>query len=102
MRFPSSPLLGKNEWPSRSLPESIEQKSGDIELTFSRSKTGKVRSQTIEIMISAPDFEISGRSKRRLKVYPDKESNIISFLLMPVRHGNCRVNVEVYGKIGCI
>ena len=96
VRFPDAPLLGKDEWPSRIKPTSLEQESSDIALSFPKDQTGNYTSQFIEILVSAPDFEITGTNKRKLEIFPDKESAICSFLMMPTREGYCRVNIEVY------
>lgn len=97
VRFPDAPLLGKAEWPSRVVPGELEQESSNITLSFPKDRAGNYTSQFIEILVSAPDFEITGANRRKLEIFPDRESLICSFLLMPNREGYCRVNIEVYG-----
>ncbi len=97
VRFPDSPLLGLEEWPSKKKPDHLEQTSESIALQFPIDhRTGKLTSARLEIQIVAPDFEIAGNARQRVLVPPEEYSKCLSFLITPKQTGLCRINVEVY------
>ncbi|NUO81197.1 toll/interleukin-1 receptor domain-containing protein [candidate division KSB1 bacterium] len=97
VRFPDSPLLGREDWPTKIKPDHIEQTSESVALQFPVDPaTGKLTSAKLEIQIVAPDFEIAGNARQRVLVPPEEYSKCLSFLITPKQTGVCRINVEVY------
>lgn len=97
VRFPDSPLLGRENWHSRKIPQKIEQISENVVLQFPVDpRTGKLASASLEIKLVAPDFEIAGEARQRLLVPIEEYSKCLSFLITPKKPGVCRINVEVY------
>ena len=97
VRFPDSPLLGLEEWPSKRKPEHLEQTSESIALQFPFDpRTGKLTAAKLEVQIVAPDFEIAGSARQRVLVPPEAFSKCLAFLITPKQSGVCRINVEVY------
>jgi len=97
VRFPDSPLLGLDEWPTKNKPTSVEQVSENTDLEFPRDiNTGKTGNARLVVKVHAPDFDVEGTSDKLLEVPPDQFSKKLSFLLTAKRPGFCRINVEVY------
>ncbi len=97
VRFPNSPLLTFEDWPSQRKPLEIEQAKEAVSLRFPLNpQTGKIGSAHLRIKLVAPEFEIKGNAQQALEVPPRKNSKIIAFLLRAIRVGLCRVNIEVY------
>jgi hypothetical protein len=97
VRFPDSPRLGLEDWPSRRLPDAIEQTSEVVRLTFPVDReTGCAGPARLRVRLVAPDFLIEGDAQRTIEVPPDAYSQRLSFLLTAARPGLCRINVEVY------
>lgn len=97
VRFPDSPLLGLDEWPSKNKPAHLEQTSEGIALQFPIDPaTGKLAPAKLEVQIIAPDFEIAGNARQRVLVPPEEYSKCLAFLITPKQTGACRINVEVY------
>lgn len=97
VRFPDSPRLGLEDWPSRRVPDSIEQTSEAVRLAFPIDlATGRAGSARLQVRVVAPDFLIEGQRQQTFDVPPDAYSQRLSFLLTAVRPGLCRINVEVY------
>jgi len=97
VRFPESPILGIENWPTKQKPDSIEQTSDKIKLEFPlNKKTGNLNSAYLKIQISTSDFEIQGPSNKHIEVPPDQYSKIIMFYLKTIKTGFCRINIELY------
>jgi hypothetical protein len=97
VRFPDSPLLGIEDWPTKQKPTSVEQSSEPVALEFLVDpQTGKLEPAHLEIRVVAPDFRIEGVARQIVEVPPDQYSKCIPFLLTAMRAGICRINVEVY------
>ncbi|MGH7599146.1 MAG: toll/interleukin-1 receptor domain-containing protein [bacterium] len=97
VRFPDSPLLGREDWPTKTKPDHIEQTSESVPLEFPVDpRTGKLGPVRLEIQIIAPDFEIAGAARQRLLVPPEEYSKCLAFLITPKKTGVCRINVEIY------
>jgi len=97
VRFPDSPLLGVEDWPTKRRPLSIEQASEPMTLEFPLDpRTGKLGSAHLEARVVAPDFTIEGAARKLVEVPPDQYSKCIRFLLTAERAGNCRINIEMY------
>ncbi len=97
VRFPDSPLLGIQDWLTKHKPSSVEQASAPVALEFPVDpQTGKLGHIRLNVRIVSPDFDIEGSAEQLVDVPPDGFSQIVSFLLTPLKEGNCRVNVEVY------
>jgi hypothetical protein len=97
VRFLDSPRLGLEDWPSRRVPDSIEQTSEAVRLAFPLDlATGRVGPARLQVRVVAPDFLIEGQRQQTFDVPPDAYSQRLSFLLTAVRPGLCRINVEVY------
>ncbi len=97
VRFPDSPLLGLEDWPSKTKPDHLEQTSESIALQFPIDpRTGKLTPAKLEVQIIAPDFEVAGNARQRVLVPPEEYSKCLSFLITPKQSGVCRINVEVY------
>jgi nucleoside phosphorylase len=97
VRFPDSPPLSIEDWPTKHQPASIEQVSGSAILDFPQDpRTGKLSSARLEIRVVAPDLKIEGKNHQIVEVPPDQESRVVTFFLTAQRAGNCRINVEIY------
>lgn len=97
VRFADSLLLGIEDWPSRRRPDQIEQASESLSVIYPTDPdTGARLPARLRIRIIALDFQVVGMSEQLLDVPPRDYSKRLAFLLMPVRAGFCRVNVEVY------
>jgi len=97
VRFPDSLLLGREDWPTKTKPDHVEQTSESVPLEFPVDPaTGKLGVARLEIQIVAPDFEIAGAARQRLLVPPEEYSKCLAFLITPKKTGVCRINVEVY------
>ena len=97
VRFPDSPPLSLEKWPTKKKPSSIEESSDPVQLEFPvEPGTGKLVSAKLEVRIVAPDFNIEGSDRQKVEVPPDQESKLVSFLLTTLRPGECRINVVVY------
>jgi len=97
VRFPDSPRLGLEDWPTKNKPAHLEQATENVALEFPVDPaTGKLGSARLEIHVVAPDFDIAGNARQILLVPPDTLSKCLSFLITPKRIGVCRLNVEVY------
>jgi len=97
VRFPESPLLGTEDWPTKQKPTSIEQTSDTINLEFPiDQKTGNLNSTYLKIIIVTSDFEIQGQSNKHIEIPPDQYSKKVMFYLKTLKTGSCRINVEVY------
>ncbi len=97
VRFPDSPLLGREDWPTKTKPDHVEQTSESVPLEFPVDpRTGKLGAARLEVQIVAPDFEIAGAARQRLLVPPEEYSKCLAFLITPKKTGVCRINVEIY------
>jgi hypothetical protein len=97
VRFPDSPLLGREDWSIKTKPDHIEQTSESVALEFPVDpRTGKLGAARLEVQIVAPDFEIAGAARQRLLVPPEEYSKRLAFLITPQKTGVCRINVEIY------
>jgi formylglycine-generating enzyme required for sulfatase activity len=97
VRFDDSPLLGIEDWPSKLLPQAVEQESGTLGLWFPTDpQTGRPRSSAVEVEIVTGDFRIVGKSRKRLEVPPTEVSKVLPFSLVPLRAGNCSIDVDIY------
>jgi hypothetical protein len=97
VRFPDSPLLGLEDWPTRRRPAQIEQASEPFHLVHPVDPaTGERRPARLLIKVVAPDFSIEGQAQLLIEVTPREYSKRLAFLLTPKRAGYCRINVEVY------
>jgi hypothetical protein len=97
VRFPDSPLLGIEDWPTKQKPSSIEQASEPVALKFPVDRqTGKPGSARLKIRVVAPDFAIEGAAQQLVEVPPDQYSKCIAFLLTAKKAGSCKIDVEVY------
>jgi hypothetical protein len=97
VRFPDSPLLGREDWPTKTKPDHVEQTSESVPLEFPVDpRTGKLGAARLEVQIVAPDFEIAGTARQRLLVPPEEYSKCLAFLITPKKTGVCRINVEIY------
>ena len=99
VRFANSPRLGLEDWPTRHLPDAIEQASEQIQLTYPIDPvTGRAGPARLTFKVLAPDFDVDGQAHRIVDVPPDRYSNRILFGLTARRQGLCRITVEVYGQ----
>jgi len=99
VRFAESPRLGLEDWPSRHLPDAIEQASEQIRLTYPTDPiTGRPGPARLTFKVLAPDFDVEGQPHRIVDVPPDRYSNRILFGLTAKRQGLCRITLEVYGE----
>ncbi len=97
VRFPDSPLLGCEDWPTKTKPDHVEQTSESVGLEFPVDpRTGRLDAARLEVQIVAPDFEIAGTARQRLLVPPEEYSKCLAFLITPKKTGVCRINVEIY------
>ncbi len=97
VRFASSPRLGIEDWPSKRVPDHIEQASEDVDLEYPIDpRTRQQLPARLRVKIVAPDFTIDGASDCLIEVAPNAYSKRLAFLLTPRRVGLCRVHVEVY------
>jgi len=97
VRFPDSPLLGIENWPTRQKPPTIEQASEPIAVQFPIDyQTGKPASGHLEIEVEAPYFQIAGATRQIVEVPPDQDSKRVLFLLTAKKSGKLRINVKVY------
>ena len=95
-RFPDSPLLGAEDFPSKQKPASIEQITDEVSLTFPKNpETGALEDALLNVHVIAPDFTIEGTANQMIEVPPDKESKTVYFLLAARKTGTCRINVQV-------
>lgn len=69
--------------------------SGDFMLDFPRNDAGELISIPVEIEIDAPDFD-PPTQRERLKIAPHKDSDIVSFFLMPMDEGMLPISISVY------
>lgn len=99
VRFAASPRLGREDWPSKRVPEKIEQASESFELEYpSDPRTHQQLPARLRVRIVAPDFLLDGASEYLIEVTPKKYSRRLVFLLTPKQIGLCRVQVEVYAE----
>jgi hypothetical protein len=97
VRFPDSPPLGIEDWPSRRRPDAIEQASDSVAVTYPTDRaTGAQLPARLRIRIVASEFTTPGAAEQLVEVPPRAYSKRVAFLMTPTRAGICRVNVEVY------
>jgi serine/threonine protein kinase len=97
VRFASSPRLGIEDWPSKRVPDRIEQASEDVDLEYPIDpRTRQQLPARLRVKIVAPDFTIDGTADCLIEVPPNAYSKRLAFLLTPRHVGLCRVHVEVY------
>jgi serine/threonine protein kinase len=97
VRFSSSPRLGLEDWPSKHVPDAIEQASEEFDLEHPTDpRTHRRLPVRLRLKLVAPDFAIDGTAERLIEVPPDTYSKRLAFLMTPRRVGPCRVHVEVY------
>jgi len=98
VRFPDSPLLGLEEWPSKHRPDRVDQEFDLIEIAFPRDpRTQRLAPSRLEIQVETLDFTVVGNDREILEIPPDRYSARLVFLLKAQRVGTCRVNVHVRG-----
>jgi hypothetical protein len=96
-RFPESPLLQIIDWPTRTKPDSIEQASDPVTLSFQRNRqTNLAEPALLEVQVVAPSFRIEGADRQLFEVPLDEFSKPIVFLLTAVRLGYALIHVEIY------
>lgn len=101
VRFAGAPLLGKAEWPTKRVPEAVEQSAETIDLTFPVDPaTGVVGPGELLLRVIAPECDVQGASEYKIDVPPDRFSRRVGFLLVPKHVGSCRVGVEAYRADG--
>ena len=97
VRFPNSPLLGIEDWPTKAPPE-IEQASRSASLKFlGDPQTGKLSPARLKVKVVAPNFKVNNAQKT-VDVPPNNFSEQVSFLITAQKTGNCRINVEAYNS----
>lgn len=97
VRFTGSEPLGIQDWPFEKLPDSLGSSSQKVDLVFRRDpRTEKLEPARLRVVIVSSDFEVQNGKDRLVEVPPRRFSQRVSFLLKPVRTGDCRINVEVY------
>ena len=97
VRFKTSPRLGREDWPSKRVPDAIEQASEEFDLDYPIDpRTHQQLSARLRIKLVAPDFAIAGTPESLIEVPPDAYSKRLAFLMTPRRAGLCRVHVEVH------
>jgi len=95
IRLPDSPglngvLLADEEAEER--PEDVRSKPFTV--TFPLGPDGKREALKVEVKLTSPDFTPPEQAKN-LFVPPDGNSEVISFILTPIRTGQLRVLVEL-------
>ena len=99
VRFAGSPLLGLEDWPGKRAPDSIEQASESLHVTYPTDPhSGRELPARLRVKIVAPDFTVNGTGDCLIEVPPAEYSKRLAFLLTPHREGVCRAHVEVYAS----
>jgi len=95
VRMPDSPELGKKDFPVAK-PYGVVTDSHETALIFPvDAQTGQTRPAKLRVRVVAPDFVVESLSEVTLKVPPEGNSDLLTFLLKTQKLGHCRVNVEI-------
>lgn len=73
-------------------PEDVVSKAFPV--TFPRNLAGELEEFTAQVTLSGPDFTFPTHTKRFV-VPPDRDSEVVTFLLIPQRTGKLKVLVEL-------
>lgn len=99
VRFAASPPLGLEDWPGKHAPDSIEQASEAVRVTYPTDpSSGRELPARLRIKIVAPDFTVNGTADCLIEVPPAQYSKRLTVLLTPLREGVCRAHVEIYAS----
>ena len=99
VRFTASPPLGLEDRPGKHAPDSIEQASEAIRVTYPTDPvSGRELPARLRVKIVAPDFTINGAADCLIEVPPAQYSKRLTVLLTPLREGVCRARVEIYAS----
>jgi serine/threonine protein kinase len=97
VRFAGSPLLGLEDWPSKQIPDRIEQASEKFGLEYPVDpRTHRQLPARLWVKVVTADCAIQSTAECVIEVPPLAYSKRLAFLLVPRREGLCRVHVEVY------
>ena len=98
VRFFDSPFLELSDFPIKFRPSTIERTSETVNIDFPVNKeTMELDTAYLFIKIIKSDyFKIEGSLEKKIEIPPDLYSKKIMFYLIPLKEGNCRINIEVY------
>jgi hypothetical protein len=95
IRLPESPgLKGILQADDDAEPRPEDVVSKAFPVTFPRDLSGALAEFTAQVTLSGPDFTFPAHTKRFV-VPPDRDSEVVTFLLIPQRTGKLRVLVEL-------
>jgi predicted phosphodiesterase len=95
VRMLSSPLLSKADFPSQEKPIDVIADSRKVNVKHDvAGQHGPLLPATVRVKLIAPLFNIAGTAEQLLEVPAAKYSELLIFLLIPTKMGECRINVE--------
>jgi Flp pilus assembly protein TadD len=89
-------ILGEDD-EYTSQPEDV--KSRPFQMEFERDARGGLKAETLTIRLESPDFDPPSQEERIL-VPPDRDSDVVTFLLRPLFPGELVVKLKVFARDG--
>lgn len=90
VRFRDSPPLGREDWPTDTKPDELEQGKSELQLTFAGGKP-----VPLLIRVATDTFDVR-EPERMIEVPPDGYSPLVTFRMVACVPGPALVDVEVY------
>ena len=101
VRFASSPLLGREEWPQREPPAQIAQAASALALDFAADpQSGALAPCRLLARLHAPSFALVGQGEQLLEVPPERYSACLSFQLIGQAAGRQPLTIELWDVEG--
>ena len=100
VRFPDSEFLNIKDWPFKNRPSLIEHASKSTIVRFSKNYKGELAPACLKFKVVAPEFKVEGETEKIVEVPPKKNSELISFQLIPKFPGMHGIMLNVSDENG--